>query len=175
MKKFRKSAVSIVCYVLAALFTVYLVTVIVSSIATVNQYYSQYGMSPAIGEVVNYLMQNSLSPLTAIIVTFMAGLIYDEVRKLNPANWASDDEITEAQEAKRLAKEAKQIAKGEAAAAAAAVEDSSDQIKPELADSVAEEAEAAADEFSAVVAEADEEAEEGKTEEAAEIVAEEAE
>ena len=172
MKKFRKSAVSIVCYIIAAIFTVYLVTVVVSTVVTINQYYAQYGMSPRASEVVNYLMQNALAPLTSIIVTFMAGLIFDEVRKLNPANWASDDEITEAKEAKRIAREAKQIAKGEAAAAA--VEKSSELIKPEFADSVEEEAEAAkaaaAAEFAAVVAE-DEAADAGKTEDAADAEA----
>lgn len=148
MKKFKRSSISIACYVFTAIFAAYFLFMIVSTITTINQYYAAYDMQPGFGEVVGYLFQNCTSPLMAMIISFMAGLIYDEVRRLNPANWATDDEITEAKEAKRLAKEAKQIAKGEAAVAAAAAaaenKDTEEVIKPEFAAVVAEEAEEAA-------------------------------
>ncbi len=142
MKKFRKSPFTIACYVFAAMFAAYFVTVIISTVTTINQYYAAYDMAPTFGEVAGYLFQQGTAPLFAAIGTFMAGVILDEVRKGNPANWASDDEISEAKEAKRLAKEAKQIAKGEAAAAAASAAEavSADEtIKPEFAAVVAEE------------------------------------
>lgn len=145
MKQFRRSKIAIVCYILAVLFAVYCVYAIATAIVTINQYYASYGMSPGAGEVVSYLFQSAVSPLTTMITIFMAGLILEEVRKLNPANWATPDEIAEAKEAKRLAREAKQIAKGEAAAAAAteeaAADADSESIKPEFAAVIAEESE----------------------------------
>ena len=145
MKKFRRSPFTIACYVIAAMFAAYFVTIVISTVSTINQYYAAYDMSPTFGEVASYLFQQGTMPLFAAIGTFMAGIILDEVRKGNPANWASDEEISEAKEAKRLAKEAKQIAKGEAAAAAATAAagaekiTSDDSIKPEFAAVVAEE------------------------------------
>jgi hypothetical protein len=145
MKKFRRSAFSIACYVFAAIFAAYFVAVVISTVSTISQYYAAYQMSPTFGEVVGYLLQNGVTPLVAAILTFMAGLTYDEVRRINPANWASDDEISEAKEAKRLAKEAKQIAKGEAAKAAAEAKapaaDDDESVKPEFSAVIAEESE----------------------------------
>lgn len=177
MKKFRRSPFTIACYVIAAMFAAYFVTIIISTVTTINQYYAAYDMSPTFGEVASYLFQQGTMPLFAAIGTFMAGIILDEVRKGNPANWASDEEISEAKEAKRLAKEAKQIAKGEAAAAAATAASaaekivSDESIKPEFAAVVAEESKntvvfddeedaEAADEAEAVAEEAEEKAEE---------------
>ena len=145
MKKFRRSPFTIACYVIAAMFAAYFVTIVISTVTTINQYYAAYDMSPTFGEVASYLFQQGTMPLFAAIGTFMAGIILDEVRKGNPANWASDEEISEAKEAKRRAKEAKQIAKGEAAAAAATAASaaekvvSDESIKPEFAAVVAEE------------------------------------
>ena len=136
MKKFRRSPFTIACYVIAAMFAAYFVTIVISTVTTINQYYAAYDMSPTFGEVASYLFQQGTMPLFIIL---------DEVRKGNPANWASDEEISEAKEAKRLAKEAKQIAKGEAAAAAATAASaaekivSDESIKPEFAAVVAEE------------------------------------
>ena len=161
MKKFRRSPFTIACYVFAALFAAYFIAVLISTVTTITQYYAAYDMSPTFGEVVTYLFQQGLTPLVAAIVTFMSGIILDEVRKGNPANWASDEEISEAKEAKRLAKEAKQIAKGEAAAAAAAAAetlDTSEEIKPEFSAVVAEQSE------NTVVAEGGDAAEEAAAE-----------
>lgn len=195
MKKFRRSPFTIACYVIAAMFAAYFVTIVISTVTTINQYYAAYDMSPTFGEVASYLFQQGTMPLFAAIGTFMAGIILDEVRKGNPANWASDEEISEAKEAKRLAKEAKQIAKGEAAAAAATAASaaaekiaSDESIKPEFAAVVAEESKntvvfddeedaEAADEAEAVAEKADEAeaAVEEKAEEAAVAAAAEAE
>ena len=119
MKKFRRSPVAIACYVLAAVFAAYFVSVVIVTISTITEYYAAYGMSAGAGEVLEYLFQQGLTPLTSAILTFMAGFILEAVRKLDPANWMTDEELAEAKEAKRMAKEAKQIAKGEAAKAAA--------------------------------------------------------
>lgn len=140
MKKFRKSPVAICCYVFAAIFAAYLVATEVSTISTIYEYYAPYDMTPTFGEVVSYMIQQGAQPLVAAVLTLMAGLTYEQVRRLNPANWATDDEIAEAKEAKAMAREARQIAKGEAARAAAeAAMDDSEGIKPEFAAAVAEE------------------------------------
>ena len=141
MKKFRKSPVAIACYVLAALLAVYFVTVVVSTITTINEYYASYGMSATAGEVISYLLQNGVSPFTSALLTFMAGFILEEVRKNNPANWMTDEELAEAKEAKKMAREAKQIAKGEAAKAAAEAKEAAgddESIKAEFAAVVAD-------------------------------------
>ena len=182
MKKFRRSPFTIACYVIAAMFAAYFVTIIISTVTTINQYYAAYDMSPTFGEVASYLFQQGTMPLFAAIGTFMAGIILDEVRKGNPANWASDEEISEAKEAKRLAKEAKQIAKGEAAAAAATAASaaekvvSDESIKPEFAAVVAEESKNTVvfddeEDAEAVAEEAEEKAEEAAVEEKAEEAA----
>ena len=176
MKKFRRSPFTIACYVIAAMFAAYFVTIVISTVTTINQYYAAYDMSPTFGEVASYLFQQGTMPLFAAVGTFMAGIILDEVRKGNPANWASDEEISEAKEAKRLAKEAKQIAKGEAAAAAATAASaaekivSDESIKPEFAAVVAEESKNTVvfdDEEDAEAADEAEAAVEEKAEEAA--------
>lgn len=182
MKKFRRSPFTIACYVIAAMFAAYFVTIVISTVTTINQYYAAYDMSPTFGEVASYLFQQGTMPLFAAIGTFMAGIILDEVRKGNPANWASDEEISEAKEAKRLAKEAKQIAKGEAAAAAATAASaaekvvSDESIKPEFAAVVAEESKNTVvfddeEDAEAVAEEAEEKAEEAAVEEKAEEAA----
>ena len=115
MKKFRKSPIAIACYVIAALVAVYFIAIMFSTIHSINEYYATYQMKAGLGETLGYLLQNGLGPLTNAIVIFMAGFILDEVRKLNPANWMTEEEIAEAREARQLAREEKQAAKGEAA------------------------------------------------------------
>ena len=149
MKKFQKSPIAIVCYVIAALLAVYFIAVIVSTMRTISEYYAAYNMSPGFGETVAYIMQNGLSPLVSAITMFMAGFILEEVRKLNPSNWMTDDELADAREAKKMAREAKQIAKGEAAKAKAEAEAEAEAAR--------EAEEAAEPEFAAVVAEDGEE------------------
>jgi len=143
MKKFRKSPIAIACYVFAAIFAAYFIVTEATTISTIYQYYAPYDMTPTFGEVAGYMIQQGMQPLVAAIVTAMAGIILEAVRKLDPANWATDDEIAEAKEARKMAREAKQIAKGEAAKAAAEAEvtDDGEEIKPEFSAVVAEESE----------------------------------
>ena len=110
MKKFRRSPVAIACYVLAALTAAYFIAVIFSTMSTIHQYYAQYQMSAGFGETVGYLLQNGLSPLVSAVTLFMAGFILEEVRKLNPSNWMTEEELAEAKEAKQKAEEAKKEA-----------------------------------------------------------------
>ncbi len=121
MKKFRRSPVAIACYVIAALLAVYFLAVIFSTLSTINEYYAQYDMRAGFGETFGYLMQNGMSIFVNALLVFMAGFILETVRKLNPSNWMTDEEIAEAREAKQLARQEKQAAKGEAAKVKAGV------------------------------------------------------
>ena len=96
MKKFRKSPIAIACYVFAAIFAAYFIVTEATTISTIYQYYAPYDMTPTFGEVAGYMIQQGMQPLVAAIVTAMAGIILEAVRKLDPANWATDDEIAEA-------------------------------------------------------------------------------
>ena len=152
MKKFRRSPIAVICYVMAAITAAYFIAVIFSTMSTIHQYYAQYQMSAGFGETLGYLLQNGLSPLVSAITLFMAGFILEEVRKLNPSNWMTEEELAEAKEAKKMAREAKIIARGEAAKAKADA-----AAEAEAAERAAEAEkkadEMAAAEFSAVVAE----------------------
>lgn len=119
-KKFRRSAATVICYVLAALMLIYTCYQIGSTIHMINEYYAQYGMSATPLEYFTYISQNALTPLINAVVFFMLAKILDEVRKNNPANYKSDDDIIEEDAAKKEAKDQKKIDKGEKAAAKAA-------------------------------------------------------
>ena len=121
MKKFRRSPIAVICYVMAAITAAYFIAVIFSTMSTIHQYYAQYQMSAGFGETLGYLLQNGLSPLVSAITLFMAGFILEEVRKLNPSNWMTEEEIAEAKEAKKMAREAKKKADEMAAAEFSAV------------------------------------------------------
>lgn len=118
-KKYRRSVISIVCYVLAAAMLSYVCYTIGNTVHTINDYYAQYGISAQPMEYITYCLQSALQPMFYTIVLFMLGCILDAVRMNNKDNYKTDEEIREAAEAKQQAKEAKKLAKGEAAAIAA--------------------------------------------------------
>lgn len=119
-KKFRKSAATIICYVLAALMLIYTCYQIGNTVFTINQYYAQYGMKATAVEYFTYCLQSAMTPLINTVIFFMLAKILDEVRKNNPANYQSDEDIIDAGIAKKEAKDAKKFEKGEKAAAKAA-------------------------------------------------------
>ncbi len=118
-KKYRRSAISVACYVLAAVMLAYVCYTIGNTVQTINDYYAQYGISAQPMEYITYCLQSALQPLFYTIVLFMLGCILDAVRMNNENNYKTDEEIREELEAKQQAKEAKKLAKGEAAAIAA--------------------------------------------------------
>ena len=118
-KKYRRSKVSVACYVIAALMFGYVCFQIGSTVQTINEYYAQYGMSAQPIEYVTYTLQAALQPIVYTIVIFMLGYILDAVRRNNKAYYLTEEELIDAAEAKKQAREAKKLAKGEAAAAKA--------------------------------------------------------
>lgn len=141
MKKFRRSPITIGCYAVAALILVYFCFTSVSTVRTIDEYYAQYGMTGTFTEYVTYIFQNGYGTLVNAILVFMAGLIYDAVRKLDPNNWKTDEELAEEKAAKRLPKEA----------GAAAVAEAKDIVEFDKAEDSAEEPGEAADENAEVV------------------------
>ena len=121
-KKFRRSPVTIICYVLAALMLIYTCYQGGTTVHQINEYYGQYGMKATPVEYITYVGQAIMAMLINAIVLFMLAKIHDDVRKNNPANFRSDEDIAEAAEAKKAAKDTKQFEKGEKAAAKAAAE-----------------------------------------------------
>lgn len=115
-KKYRRSGISVACYVLAAAMLVYVFYLIGGTVQTINEYYGQYGINAQPMEYITYSLQAALQPIVYTVVFFMLGYILDAVRMNNKDNYKTDEEIREAVEAKKQAKEAKKLAKGEAAA-----------------------------------------------------------
>lgn len=119
-KKFRRSPVTVICFVLAALMLIYACYQGGSTIHQINDYYAQYGMKAKPAEYLTYVSQSVMATLINAIGLFMLAKIHDDVRKNNPANFMSDEDMVEAAEAKKAAKDSKQFEKGEKAAAKAA-------------------------------------------------------
>ena len=122
-KKYRRSALSIVCYVIALLLLFYIVYLVGNTVAQVNQYYAQYDMKAQPAEYISFIMQTAFEPFINAVIFFMLGMILDEVRKNNPAYYLSDEEIDQAKIAKqeaRIARQEERAAKKAAAAEEAA-------------------------------------------------------
>ena len=116
MKKYRRSRITVCCYVLAALFAVYFLTVMAGTVKTVNDYFAAYNMYPGAGEILSYAIQSGMTPLLSAVLLLMAGVIHDEVRRLNPSYYASDEELADAKDAKRAERDKKAAEKAEAKA-----------------------------------------------------------
>ena len=136
-KKYRRSALSIACYVIALLMLLYIIYMAGSTAAQINQYYAQYEMKAQPMEYFTYIMQSVMEPLINAVIFFMLGYILDEVRKNNHAYYLSDEEIEQAKNARIEARNAKieeRYAKQEAKAAAkAAAAEEAAAAKAEIA------------------------------------------
>lgn len=118
MKKLKKSPVSIVCYVIAALSLIYALYALVSGYSYLNSYFSAYGTSIGanLGDAATYMLSQSFTPLCFAVMVFMCGHINEGVRALNPDNYvdvvvvdkaeADTDEASEAEPAELAEAEA---------------------------------------------------------------------
>lgn len=153
-KKLRKSPVTIILFVLAAIMLIYALYLVGSTIAYIVNYYAQYGMSPQLGESVGYVLQSTYQPLGLAILIGAAGFILKEVRALNPANYVTKEEIAVAKAAKTVEVATEEVATEETEEVTEAEETVAE---------TAEEVEAAAtEELEAVAEEAEEVAEESE-------------
>ena len=89
-KKYRRSAVSIACYAFALLILLYIVYLVFTTAAQINEYYAQYDMKAQPAEYFSYIIQAAIEPLINAAIFFMFGYILDEVRKNNSAYYLSD-------------------------------------------------------------------------------------
>lgn len=141
-KKLRKSPVTIILFVLAAIMLVYTLYLVGSTIAYIINYYAQYGMSPQIGESVGYVLQAVYQPLSLAALLGAAAFILKEVRALNPANYVTKEELEAAKAAKKAVKNAtKEVEVETAEAKEEANEEVAEEAKEEVAEEVAEETE----------------------------------
>lgn len=159
-KKLRKSPVTIILFVLAAIMLIYALYLVGSTIAYIVNYYAQYGMSPQLGESVGYVLQSTYQPLGLAILIGAAGFILKEVRALNPANYVTKEEIAVAKAAKTVEVATEEVATEETEEVTEAEETVAETA--EEVEAVAEEAEAATEELEAVAEEAEEVAEESE-------------
>ena len=86
-KKLKSSPIVLGLYVVAALMAVYAIYQIISTTAAISSYYSQYDAAPKASEIITYILQAIVDPLTTGILLFGAGYILNEVRALNPKNY----------------------------------------------------------------------------------------
>ena len=132
-KKLKTSKVTIGLYVCTGIVSVYALYAIFNSITYLRNYFKTYGSSIGehFGDALSYILNQSLSYIVFAVLIFAASVILTEVRKLNPENYVSEDEMqalasakaekaAKAAEAKAM-KEAEKAAK-EAAKAESAVE-----------------------------------------------------
>lgn len=111
-KKLRQSPVVIVLYVFAVLGLAYSCYLIGNTVSYINSYYDSYGMTAETSEIITYVLQTVFQPLMLSVLAFAGAVILNEVRALNPANYASDDEIAQAKAAKAAKKAAKAVTEG---------------------------------------------------------------
>lgn len=103
-KIFQRSPMTIVCYVLAVILLIFAIRQMVDSWATIKDYYSAYEMGSNTVDNILYMIQSSIASLTFAFVAFISGFIISEIRKGNPDNYKTKEEILAAKEAKKLAK-----------------------------------------------------------------------
>lgn len=155
-KKLKSSKITIGLYVCTGIVSVYALYAIFNSITYLRNYFKTYGSSIGehFGDALAYILNQSLSYIVFAILLFAASVVLNEVRKLNPDNYISDEEMqalaaakaeknAKAAEAKAM-KEAEKAAKAETAAVEtpklgeAAVKEEVEEIAEEVAEEVIE-------------------------------------
>lgn len=86
-KKFKQSAITIILYLFAALMLVYTIYQIYSTCTAIASYYEQMGSAPSASEIISYVLQAVVTPLSTAVLLLGAGCILNETRKLNPSNY----------------------------------------------------------------------------------------
>ena len=159
-KKLKSSKITIGLYVCTGIVSVSALYAIFNSITYLRNYFKTYGSSIGehFGDALAYILNQSLSYIVFAILLFAASVVLNEVRKLNPDNYISDEEMqalaaakaeknakaAEAKAMKEAEKAAKEAAKAETAAVEtpklgeAAVKEEVEEIAEEVAEEVIE-------------------------------------
>lgn len=113
-KKYIKSTLVTVLYVVAIVVLAYAVFQLVSTVVAIADYGKQAGQAVPFKDAFNALLQAAFQPLVSAVLVFVGAKIYDAVRILNPKNYATEAELLAAKKAKEDAKNAKAQAKQKA-------------------------------------------------------------
>lgn len=94
-KKLKTSKVTIGLYACTGIVSVYALYAIFNSITYLRNYFKTYGSSIGehFGDALSYILNQSLSYIVFAVLLFVASVILTEVRKLNPENYISDEEM----------------------------------------------------------------------------------
>ena len=140
VKKYRLSPVAVISYAIAVMILLFVCYQVGKMVGEINQYYAAQGLKPAFSDYFVYTIPAMLPSLRNCFIFFMLGYILDAVRKNNPANYKTQEEIEEEKIARQEAREARKAARGEAAAAKAGniVEEGS-SVEADFAKSLEEE------------------------------------
>lgn len=104
-KKFMRSPVTIACYIIAALMLIFFATQFKSAWDTGAEYYNAYELEQEKLEIILYAFQSALTSLLFAFVAFIGGFGISEVRKTNPENYKTAEELMAAKEARLQKKE----------------------------------------------------------------------
>ncbi|MDO4975263.1 MAG: hypothetical protein Q4E61_02965 [Alphaproteobacteria bacterium] len=110
-KKYIKSTLVTVLYVIAIIAAAYAIFMLVSTVVAIVDYGKQAGQAVPFKEIFTALLQAVFQPLVSAVLVFVGAKIYDAVRILNPKNYATDEELLAAKKVKEEAKIAKMQAK----------------------------------------------------------------
>ena len=148
-KKLKRSKVTIGLYVCTGIVSVYALYAIFNSISYLRNYFKTYGstIGQHFGDALSYILNQSLSYIVFAVLLFTVSVVLTEVRKLNPDNYMSAEELALIEAAK--------AEKGIKTAGAQVEEDSSDAMD---SDETAEETEASSDSVESEAEEAEAEA-----------------
>lgn len=94
-KKLKTSKVIIGLYVCTGIVSVYALYAIFNSITYLRNYFKTYGSSIGehFGDALSYILNQSLSYIVFAVLLFAAAAVLHEVRKLNPDNYLSQEEL----------------------------------------------------------------------------------
>lgn len=94
-KKLKTSKVIIGLYVCTGIVSVYALYAIFNSITYLRNYFKTYGSSIGehFGDALSYILNQSLSYIVFAVLLFAAATVLHEVRKLNPDNYLSQEEL----------------------------------------------------------------------------------
>lgn len=94
-KKLKTSKVIIGLYVCTGIVSVYALYAIFNSITYLRNYFKTYGSSIGehFGDAFSYILNQSLSYIVFAVLLFAAAAVMHEVRKLNPDNYLSQEEL----------------------------------------------------------------------------------
>ncbi len=136
-KKLKTSKVIIGLYVCTGIVSVYALYAIFNSITYLRNYFKTYGSSIGehFGDALSYILNQSLSYIVFAVLLFAAAAVLHEVRKLNPDNYLSQEEleVLAVEKAEKAAKAAEVKADKAAKAAEAKAVKEAEKVAKEAA------------------------------------------